>query len=61
MNLYIEGIVGQYKFDCFGDVVTRLAQWVRDGLITEKQLAAYIIQLYNQIPEGTYNDIINEM
>ncbi len=56
----IEGIVGQYKFDSFADAIKRLASWAEKDLITEKQLMAYIMELYHQIPEDKYNSIVNE-
>lgn len=57
----ITGIVGQYKFESFEGAIKRLSKWIDDDLITEKQLMLYIMELYNQIPEETYNSIINEM
>lgn len=57
----ITGVVGKYKFESFEGAIKRLAKWLEDDLITEKQLMSYIMELYNQIPEETYNSIINEM
>jgi hypothetical protein len=54
------GIGARYSFDTYEAAIKRLHSWFNDGLITEKECMAFIIQMFNQIPEGIYNDIINE-
>ncbi len=54
------GIGARYTFDTYEAAIERLHKWFKDGLIDEKECMAFVIQMFNQIPEGTYNDIINE-
>jgi hypothetical protein len=52
--------ISLYTFDSLGDSLRRLTKWEESGLITEREYAKFIIQLFHQIPEELYNDIINE-
>lgn len=52
--------ITSYTFDSLGDSLRRLTKWEEDGIITEREYARFIIQLFHQIPDELYNDIINE-
>lgn len=54
------GIGAIYSFDSLQGVIDRIDKWFDQELIDEKECAAFIIQLFHQIPEETYNDIINK-
>lgn len=56
----LRSAITTYSFDSLGDSLRRLIQWEGSGLITEREYAKFIIQLFHQIPEEMYNDIINE-
>lgn len=55
----IQGFLNSYQFESFADAIKRLNQWNIDGLVSERDNAEFIIQLFHEIPEGLYNDIIN--
>jgi len=55
----IEGTIAQYKFESFELAIKRLNSWIEQGLATEKDLCFFIMQLFHEIPEDVYNDLIN--
>lgn len=55
----IQGFLNTYQFGTFGDAIQRINQWRIDGLVSEREIAEIIIQLFHEIPEELYNDIIN--
>lgn len=56
----IHGFLNKYQFGSFGDAIKRLNQWQNDGLVSERDIAEFIIQLFHEIPEELYNDIVNQ-
>ncbi len=62
MNYKLNGGIGAiYSFDTLQNAIKRINSWFDDGLINEKECMAFIIQLFHQIPESEYNDIINKL
>lgn len=55
------GIGALYSFDSLQSTIKRINSWFEQGLINEKECAAFIIQLFHEIPEDMYNDIISKM
>jgi len=56
----LRSAISTYTFDSLGDSLRRLTKWEEGELISERDYASFIIQLFHQIPEEMYNDIINE-
>lgn len=52
--------ITSYSFDSLKDALARILRFENDNLISERESAKFIMQLFHQIPEDIYNDIINE-
>ena len=52
--------ITSYSFDSIRDALRRISVWNNEELLSDRESAKFIIQLFNQIPEELYNDIINE-
>jgi hypothetical protein len=59
MEIVIKSGIALYKFSSLKDATKALFRWQNDGLAEEKEIADFIIQLFNQIPETLYNDIVD--
>lgn len=57
--IVIKSGIGEYRFPNLTDATKALFRWQDEGLASEKEIARFIIQLFHQIPEPLYNDIIN--
>lgn len=55
------GIGARYSFETFGEAIKRLGKWNDENLVSEKEMCDFIIQMFHQIPEPIYNEIINEL
>jgi len=53
--------INTYRFDSVADALKRICKWTENGLASEKESCAFIIQLFNQIPDSIYNQIIDEI
>lgn len=60
MSIILRDTLSTYEFDNLGDSLRRLSKWSEKEMITDREAAKFIIQLFNQIPEGMYNSIQNE-
>lgn len=56
----LTGNISSYKFGTFGDAIQRINKWREDGLAGEKEICSFIMQLFHEIPEDIYNDIIEK-
>lgn len=60
MDIVIRSGIGVYRFKDLTDASRALFRWQDEGLAEEKDIAGFIIQLFHQIPEPLYNDIVHE-
>jgi hypothetical protein len=60
MNIQLTGSITKYKFDSFEDALRRIINWKNTGLCTEKDLMGFIVQLFHEIPDDIYNQIIDQ-
>ena len=51
----------EYTFYSFADALRNLLFRYDKGLVNEKDLASYIVQMFHAIPEELYNDIIDQL
>lgn len=54
----LTGHIASYKFGTMTDAIKRINQWAEDGLADEKAVCGFIMQLFHEIPEDVYNDLI---
>ena len=51
--------ITDYRFENIEDAIKAIARWNDNGSSNEKTNARFIIQLFHQIPESVYNDIVD--
>jgi len=56
----LKGDISFYETDSLSSAVVGISKWVEKGLANERDVAGFIIQLFHQIPEPIYNDIIEK-
>lgn len=56
MQVKLESFIQHYSWDTMGEGIIALSEWVRKDLITEAELASFLIQIVNQIPDALYNE-----
>jgi hypothetical protein len=62
MTITLNGGIGSiYSFDSFEGAIKRINAWFEQGLINEDECMGFIIQMFHQIPESNYNNIINKI
>ncbi len=59
MTIKIKDGMQLYSFETLKDATKALFRWQDKEMVTDKEIAAFIIQLFHQIPETLYNDIVN--
>lgn len=59
MSIKIKSGLFTYEFETLRDATKALFQWQDKEYVTDKDIAQFVIQLFHQIPEQLYNDIIN--
>lgn len=59
MNVQLVGGVADYRFDSFEDALKRIIDWKNRGLCSERDIMGFIIQLFHEIPNDVYNQIID--
>lgn len=55
------GIGATYSFDTLQEAFKRMHYWFESNLVSERECEEFIIQIFHQIPEGDYNEIINKL
>ncbi len=55
------GLIGRYECETFEEALKSLIARKDKGIIDEKDIMKAIIQLFHQIPEKDYNDIIDQL
>jgi hypothetical protein len=60
MNVQLIGGIADYKFDSFEDALKRIIDWKNRDLCTERDLMGFIVQLFHEIPNDVYNQIIDQ-
>lgn len=58
--IILKDALSSYSFDSLSEGLTRLSRWSDKQMITEREAAKFIIQLFNQIPDSLYNSIQSE-
>ena len=58
--IVIKDTLSSYSFDSISESLRRIAKWSDKEMITEREAAKLIIQIFNQIPDALYNSIQNE-
>ena len=47
----------RYTFDDFASALKTMNRWIEQNLVTEEECAAFIVQMFHQIPDELYNRI----
>lgn len=61
MSIVLRDALSTYEFDTLGDSLRRLSRWSDKEMITDREAARFIIQLFHQIPDPVYNSIQDEI
>ena len=61
MVIKIQSDIQHYRYDSMAEAIKGLAKWVDKDLVDEVDLAVFVIQMHNQIPEGIWNDAQNRL
>lgn len=60
MSIIIKDTLSSYQFDSVSEALRRISKWSDKQMITEREAAKLIIQLFHQIPDSLYNSIQSE-
>jgi hypothetical protein len=60
MSIVIKDTLSRYEFDSISEALRRISKWSDKQMISEKEAAKLIIQLFHEIPDSLYNSIQNE-
>lgn len=58
--IIIKDTLSSYQFDSVSEALRRISKWSDKQMITEREAAKLIIQLFHQIPDSLYNSIQSE-